>query len=60
MARIKEVKVISDKYVHNIKKMVNSMCKEHNVVNVQIVRDEINYFNAFVMIGSNEDGKKKK
>lgn len=59
MVRIKEVKVISDKYVHNIKKMINSMCKEHNVVNVQIVTDEINYFNAFVMIGYAENGKKK-
>lgn len=60
MQRIKEVKVISDKYIQNIKKMVNSMCKEHNVVNIQIVRDDINYFNAFIMIGyADNNGKKK-
>lgn len=60
MARIKEVIVISDKYEHNIKKGLNALCKKYNVQNIQITMDTIGFYQAFVMIGSNEDGKKKK
>jgi len=61
MARIKEVKIVSDKYEHVLMKKLNEMCKKHNVQNINVTRNEVNFFVAFVMIGTNEDmGKKKK
>ena len=61
MARIKEVKWITDKYPAELKRSINDLCKNNNVQNIVITQDEIGYYNAFIMIGSNEDtGKKKK
>lgn len=42
-------------------KMLNEMCKKNNVQNINVARNEVDFFVAFVMIGANEDmGKKKK
>ena len=59
MARIKEVLLISEKYASELKWRMNEFCKSKNVQNIAITIDEIGYYNAFIMVGTDE-GKKKK